>query len=52
MELPAEFLNQRKLETLVENRSTFRFDGAELHIFETHKLASQVLLQFQNENFN
>ena len=47
MELPAEFLNQRKLETLVENRSTFRFDGAELHIFETHKLASQVLLQFQ-----
>lgn len=46
MQLPANFLKNRKLESLVENQSTFTMDQAAMHIFETHQTADRVLLQF------
>ena len=46
MRLPEHFLNKRKLESLVENQSSFTLDHAAMHIFETHQQAEQVLLQF------
>lgn len=36
----------RKLTTLVENRSTYSAEYAELNIFETHEVAEKVELQF------
>jgi len=36
----------RKLTTLVENRTTYNADFAELNIFETHEYAEQVSLKF------
>lgn len=36
----------RKLTTLVEQRTTYNADYSELNIFETHKVASQVSLTF------
>ena len=36
----------RKLTTLVENRSTYSAEYAELNIFETHEIAEKVELQF------
>ncbi len=36
----------RKLTTLVENRTTYSSDYAELNIFETHKIAEKVALKF------
>lgn len=38
--------NNRKLTTLVENRTTYSADYAELNIFETHALAEKVSLTF------
>jgi AraC family transcriptional regulator len=46
MRLPEHFLNNRKLESLVEHQSSFTLDHAAMHIFETHQQAEQVLLQF------
>lgn len=37
---------QRKLNTLVENRTTYNANFAELNIFETHQKAEQVALKF------
>ncbi|MDW5290866.1 AraC family transcriptional regulator [Formosa sp. PL04] len=37
---------QRKLTTLVENRTTYSANFAELNIFETHEYAEQVSLKF------
>ena len=39
--------NNRKLTTLVENRSTYSSAYAELNIFETHQASEQVVLKFQ-----
>mgnify|MGYP001794572273 CR=1 FL=1 len=36
----------RRLETLVENQTTYAAQNAELHLFETHQEAEQVLLRF------
>ncbi|HAK77869.1 MAG TPA: AraC family transcriptional regulator, partial [Runella sp.] len=36
----------RRLETLVENRTLHTLNNAELNIFETHQKAAQVMLQF------
>lgn len=36
----------RKLTTLVENRTTYNADYAELNIYETHKYAEKVALKF------
>jgi len=38
--------NYRKLTTLVENKTTYATSHAELHIFETHKVAEKVELEF------
>jgi len=38
--------NTRKLTTLVENRTTYSADYAELNIYETHALAEKVSLTF------
>ncbi|MEM6806154.1 MAG: AraC family transcriptional regulator [Bacteroidota bacterium] len=39
-------LNNRRLEDLVENKTSYTVNNAELHLFETHKEAAQVLLKF------
>jgi len=38
--------NLRKLTTLVENKTTYVANHAELHIFETHQAAEKVALEF------
>lgn len=42
---PLHYQN-RRLETLVENRTLHTLNNAELNIFETHQKAAQVMLQF------
>lgn len=39
-------LKGRTLQTLVENQSTFAARNSELHVFETHRQAENVLLKF------
>ncbi|MEM1325453.1 MAG: AraC family transcriptional regulator [Bacteroidota bacterium] len=39
------FLKGRRLETLVENKTSYTVQQAEMHLFETHQKAEQVLLQ-------
>lgn len=46
MDLREYCLNNRRLESLVENQSSFTLDHAAMHIFETHQQAEQVLLQY------
>lgn len=46
MYFPKNFLNNRKLETLVENQTSYGLQNAEMHIFETHQEAERVLLEF------
>lgn len=46
MQLPQTFLQNRRLETLVENQTTYTLNNAALHIFETHQQVERVLLQF------
>ncbi|MCU0341717.1 MAG: AraC family transcriptional regulator [Spirosomaceae bacterium] len=46
IELNASHYQQRRLESLVENRTIHTLNNAELNVFETHQRASQVLLQF------
>jgi AraC-like DNA-binding protein len=46
VQLPGNFLKNRKLESLVENQSSFTMDQAAMYIFETHQSADKVLLQF------
>ena len=43
---PLHYQN-RRLETLVENRTLHTLNNAELNIFETHQKAAQVMLQFR-----
>jgi AraC family transcriptional regulator len=46
IDLSSSHYQNRKLENLVENRTIYTLNNAELNIFETHKQASQVLLKF------
>ena len=46
MFLPKKFLQNRKLENLVENQTSYTLKNAEMHIFETHQEAERVLLEF------
>lgn len=39
-------IDNRKLTTLVENRTIYSSEYSELNIFETHKVAEKVVLQF------
>ncbi|HMQ46754.1 MAG TPA: AraC family transcriptional regulator [Saprospiraceae bacterium] len=47
MYLPDTFLQGRRLESLVENQTSYSLQRAEMHVFETHQQAQRVLLQFQ-----
>lgn len=40
-------LKNRRLETLVENQTSYAVESAEMHIFETHQEAEQILLKFR-----
>ncbi len=46
MKLADSFFHQRKLQTLVENQTTYSLTNAEMHVFETHQQAEKVLLRF------
>lgn len=46
MYLPERFLQNRRLETLVENQTSYTLESAEMHVFETHEQAQRVLLEF------
>lgn len=46
MQLSNKYFNNRKLETMVENQTTYTLNNAAMHVFETHKQAEKVLLQF------
>ncbi len=46
MQLPEKFFKGRKLQTLVENQTSYNTPNAELHVFETHQEAERVLLKF------
>jgi AraC family transcriptional regulator len=47
MKLPLSYHRHKKLDTLVENKTTYTLQSAEMNIFETHQAAEQVLLGFQ-----
>lgn len=46
MSLLNNILKNRRLETLVENQTSYNLNNAELHIFETHQEAESILLKF------
>nr|WKN34104.1 AraC family transcriptional regulator [Tunicatimonas sp. TK19036] len=46
MQLPNHYYRERRLETLVENQTSYTLNNAALHVFETHQHAERVLLQF------
>ncbi len=46
MRLPSKLLNNKKIESLVENRTSYTLNNAEMFIFETMAPAEQVLLKF------
>lgn len=46
MELSKAFFEHRRLETWVENQTSYTLEQAEMHVFETHQQAEQILLQF------
>lgn len=46
MQLSDKFYKERKLQSLVENQTTYTVNSAEMHVFETHQEADRVLLQF------
>lgn len=41
-------LQSRKLELVVENRTAYTLENAELNIYETHQIAKNVELTFSN----
>lgn len=46
MRLPQYFYANRKLDQLVENKTSFTLDKVELNIYETYHFAEKVMLQF------
>lgn len=46
MLLSDKFYSGRKLQTLVENQTSYTLKNAAMHIFETHQTADRILLQF------
>lgn len=46
MELSNKFFRNRKLQSLVENQTSYTLNNAALHIFETHAQAEKVILEF------
>lgn len=48
MQLSKTHFNNRKLENLVENRTVYTLNSAELNVYETHQFAEKVELTFHN----
>lgn len=46
MNLSENFYHQRKLETLVENQTSYELNNVAMHVFETHERAENILLRF------
>ena len=46
LELTKRFFEERKLEHLVENQTSYTLNNAAMHVFETHMSADKVFLQF------
>ena len=44
--LSKRFFEERSLQDMVENQTTYTMKSAAMHVFETHKRAEQVLLKF------
>jgi AraC-like DNA-binding protein len=44
---PTPLTEERKLKTLIENRTAFNFENCELNIFETYQTSERVLLNFR-----
>lgn len=51
MKLPQQFFERRKIEDLVENRTTYTVAHAELNVYETHHFAEEVYLHFHQPVF-
>ncbi len=47
MSLADSLVRNRRLESLVENQTTYTSAHAELHLFETHQEAEQIVLKFR-----
>ena len=47
VQLSEHFLKGRRLETLVENQTSYFMNNAAMHVFETHEQAKSVLLKFE-----
>lgn len=45
--LAENFLKGRRLETMVENQTSYTMNNAAMHVFETHEQAASVLLKFE-----
>lgn len=48
MLLSSSHFENRRLDTLVENRTIYTLNNAELNVYETHQLAEKVELKFHN----
>ena len=46
MIIPQQFFNERRLEKVVENQTSYTLQNAAMHIFETHEQANKVCLEF------
>lgn len=46
LKLSDSFLEGRRLETMVENQTSYTLKNAAMHVFETHEQADKVLLEF------
>lgn len=47
IQLSENFIKERRLETLVENQTSYTLNHAAMHVFETHEQAQSVLLKFE-----
>ena len=47
IKLSDNFLEGRRLETMVENQTSYTMNNAAMHVFETHEQAASVLLKFE-----
>lgn len=47
LRISKKFLKERRLETLVENQTSYTMNNAAMHVFETHEQAEKVLLKFE-----
>jgi len=49
--LPNYFFEQRRIENMVENRTTYTVESAELSVYETYSYAEDVFLKFHQPVF-